>query len=123
MDEKKHQNEFNYIYTFSQLEFIPLDTVSMYTEFNYNPDKKELKIHIWLNPAVPLRYAWEVLANAFGHEALAWTREAERLVGNQIIRGSIFIGLKCEPHQVQNVLAALKEIDYHFLTLREGFVP
>lgn len=97
-------------------QFTALPTRTMVSEFNYNKDTKELKIHVWLYPEVSLRWVWQLLAEAFGAESLKWTEEASISVPHRgILTGSIFIGLKSEPKQVFNALTFLSDLDERVL--------
>jgi len=98
--------------------FERLDTATSFTEVYYDRGRKELLVHIWLYPQVPLRWYWERLANAFGSNALKWTQEAMKVSPPHLLQGSVFIGLRSNPVQAHNAIVRLLEIDQAAITLR-----
>lgn len=117
MKRLKGSEEFGKTYIVNRREFIPIpELTTMFAEYNYDTETSILRIHIWLHPATPLRAVWEYFANCFGHEALKWTPQVEKVIDGHLVRGSIFIGLKSTPQQVHNVLAKIKDADVALLT-------
>ena len=97
------------------LIFTSIPTNVSYTEYSYDGDKKELKVHMWLLPAVDLRRMWQELAESFGHEALKYTHDVPLYwpPQNITIKDSIFIGMHTTTLQAQNVLSRILDVDRH----------
>ena len=113
---RQHElDALKYPFSVKPVQFMKLPTAMMEAEFSYFTKSSELKVHLWLLPGVNLRWTWEQLANAFGHKALKWTPEAKKIVPPHVIEGSIFIGLKANRRQVQNVVNYLMELDHKLM--------
>jgi hypothetical protein len=100
--------------------FTPIPELKkMFVEYNYDPETEFLKLHIWLNKKITtnmeyLRTAWELLATAFGHENVKWTPEVEHLVNDEMVKGSIFVGIKVKERFLNHIFNFIKNIDIAF---------
>jgi len=94
------------------VEFQTIPTQMCYVEYTYSSKTKEFKAHLWLYSEMDSlrRYVWERLADSFTPAAISWTAEAT-MMKPPFTEGSIFVGLKSEPHQVMAILKRLLEID------------
>jgi hypothetical protein len=92
------------------------DLKKMFVEYNYDDKTEFLKLHIWLNKKITtnmeyLRTVWQLLATAFGHENVKWTPEIEHLVDNEMVKGSVFIGIKIKKEFLDHLFVFIKNID------------
>lgn len=115
--DQKTLEHFKEAFVVNKHMFTPLPTQLSYTEYSYDPDKKELKVHIWLLPEVNMRYYWQELAESFGADSLKFTKDVEMYwpPRNITLKDSVFIGMKTNPSQAHNVLTRLLDVDKQFM--------
>jgi hypothetical protein len=114
--DQKTLEHFKEAFVVNKHSFTPLPTQLSYTEYSFDPDKKELKVHIWLLPEVNMRLYWQELAESFGADALKFTKDVEMYwpPQNITLKDSVFIGMRTNPSQAQNVLTRLLDVDRRF---------
>jgi hypothetical protein len=109
---RKECGDFAASWKMEPINFQRLPTRMLVTEYYYDIDANELKVHLYLQPGVVLRELWEILAESFGPQYLAFTREAYHNNGDgTILKGSVGIFMPVTFDRMHGVLCRLSEID------------